>query len=227
MIPFAVDSHLYTIFFTTYMLLPTSIISALFSCRIQSCIGDSYSVDCCLCWGRQRMRIGFPQQKERVALMFSTCQRSSPLCFSLTRSLSVTVTCLSLFLLLTRHFFWCWSCFFLSAMQWLLCIQLSAVTRVLEGLWGEEKKKDLGSLLGSCSQFGLEGNLGHAMMWQNKKSLKFTGFHLCNNWNTGINSQSFITRRYVTVFCVDIWLHINTHFFPFLSQWCIFQPLYL
>lgn len=113
-----------------HTLLPTSIISALFSCRIQSCIGYSYSVDCCLCWGRLRMRIRFPQQKERVALTFSTCQRSSPLHFSLTSSLSVMVTCLSLFfaLVLTRHFFWCWSCFFLSAMQWLLCVQLSAVT---------------------------------------------------------------------------------------------------
>lgn len=87
-------------------LLPRSIISVLFSCRIQSCIGFSYSVDCCLCWGRQRMRIGFPQQKERVALMFTTCQRSSPLHLSLTSRISLMVTFVVIIfaLVLTRHF---------------------------------------------------------------------------------------------------------------------------
>lgn len=73
-------------------LLPTRIISVLFSCRIQSYIGYSYSVGCCHCRGKQRMRIGFLQQKEGIALIFLICQCSLPLHLTLTSSFSVMVT---------------------------------------------------------------------------------------------------------------------------------------
>lgn len=151
------------------MLLPTSIISVLFSCRIQSCIGYSYSVDCCLCWERQRMRIGFPQQKERAALMFSTCQRSSPLHLGLTASPSVMVTyLLSLFLLS----FWR-DIFVMLKLLLVVCNAMAALHSafcchnwVLKGAVGGRKKRRIWvHFLGPRSQFGLEGNLGHGMMW--------------------------------------------------------------
>lgn len=157
----------YMIFFTKYMTYVTAniIISVLFSCRIQLCIGNSYSVDCCLCWAGSGWGSA---QKERGALMFFSCQRSSPLPLSLTQPFSY-VCC---------HYF----CF--SSDETFSDVEVASCRLQCEGcsafsfcchywvfkrLW-EGEKKDLGSLLGSSFSFGLEGNLGHGMC-QNKKKV--------------------------------------------------------
>lgn len=120
------------------------------------------------------VRIGFLQQKERVALMF--CQRSSPLRFRLAACQLWLHVFVNIFAyVLTRHFsdvefascrLQCEGCSAFSFLQ----SPLSLYTAV-----GERKTKEWGSLLGSSFPIWTGGKSRS----QHEIEKKFTGLDLC------------------------------------------------
>lgn len=141
---FAVNSHLYNILLIIIWntLLPTSLFQSYLAAGfsfvwIIATVLTAASAEKAL----DEDRISATKEKSCTNVLYLPTLLTSAFQFDTVFLLWLHVCCHYFCFSSDETFFWCWSCFLLSATQRLLCIQLSAVTTQSLHSCGREKKR--------------------------------------------------------------------------------------